>query len=380
MSGQSADRVPVYKPDLSGNERRYLLDCLDSGWISSHGEYLAKFEAALGQFLGIPYCSLVSSGTTAIQTALGALGIGPGDEVIVPTLTYIASVNPILAAGATPVFVDSDPQAWQMDPAAVARKVTARTRAIMAVHLYGGMCDMPSLMEIARRHDLFVIEDCAEAFGSRLDGKAAGAFGNVACYSFFGNKTLTTGEGGLVATCSQPLDRRLRSFKGQGLAEGREYWHDHVGFNYRMTNLCAAIGMAQLERIEHTIARKQRLAQWYREDLATARVQFQGCPENLFHTSWMVSILLDDERLKTLVREQLAGQGIETRPFFTPAHTMPVYDARFQELPVAEDLARRGINLPSWPGLSRAEVRMIAAVIRETLAGGAASHASRAAA
>jgi perosamine synthetase len=312
---------------------------------------------------------LVSSGTAAIQTVVGALGIGPGDEVIVPTLTYIASVNPIRAAGATPVFVDSDPETWQMNPAAVARKITAKTRAIVAVHLYGGMCDMPALMEVARRHDIAVIEDCAEAFGSRLDGKLAGTFGTVACFSFFGNKTITTGEGGLVATFSEALHRRLRSYKGQGLAEGREYWHDRIGFNYRMSNLCAAIGLAQMERIDRTIAAKQRLAEWYRKDLAGTRVVFQACPANQFHSYWMVSVLFDDERTKARVRQHLADRGIETRPFFAPAHSLPIYDACFQEMPIAEDLARRGINLPSWPGLTREEVRKICGAVREALAG-----------
>jgi len=360
-------KIPVYRPDLSGNEKQYVLDCLESGWISSKGGYVAKFEAALAAYLGIPHCALVSNGTTAIQTALGALGIGPGDEVIVPTLTYIASVNPIVAAGATPIFVDSHMDTWQMDAAAVARKITPRTRAIMAVHLYGGMCDMRAIAEIARNHDILLIEDCAEAFGSQLHGRTAGTLGDVACFSFFGNKTITTGEGGLVATSSPSIHKRLVSYKGQGLADYREYWHDKLGFNYRMTNICAAIGLAQLERIEDTLTKKRSLAEWYQEDLQGQPVRFQTCPSGLFHTYWMVSVLFDDERTKNLVREHLGNQGIETRPFFSPVHTMPMYEGRYQDLPNAQNLASRGINLPSWPGLSRSEVSAITQVVKDAL-------------
>jgi perosamine synthetase len=373
-------KIPVYKPDLSGNEKQYVNDCLNSGWISSRGEYVTRFEAAFGEYVGIPYCASVSSGTTAIQTALGALGIGPGDEVIVPTLTYIASVNPIQATGATPVFVDSHADTWQMDAAAVAGKVTSRTRAIIAVHLYGGMCDMPAIMEVAHQHDLMVVEDCAEAFGSKLGGKPAGVFGDIACYSFFGNKTITTGEGGMVATFSRPIHKRILSYKGQGLADYREYWHDRVGFNYRMTNIAAAIGLAQLERVEQTIAKKRQLAEWYREDLQGHGVQFQASPQDLFHTYWMVAALLEDERTKQLVRDRLREHGIETRPFFSPIHTMPSYESRYQKLPNAQDLAARGINLPSWPGLCREEVTTITSLVKSTLASECGSDRARLAA
>jgi perosamine synthetase len=366
-------KIPVYQPDLSGNEKQYVLDCLESGWVSSRGEYVARFEAALAAYLEIPHCALVCNGTTAIQTAVGALGIGPGDEVIVPTLTYIASVNPIVAAGATPIFVDSHLDTWQMEAAAVARKVTPRTRAILAVHLYGGMCDMPAILQIARENELLVIEDCAEAFGSRLHGRAAGTLGDVACFSFYGNKTITTGEGGLVATSSPAIHKRVVSYKGQGLADYREYWHDKLGFNYRMTNLCAAIGLAQLERVATTLANKRRLAQWYQDDLQGQPVRFQACPAELFHTYWMVSVLFDDERTKDLVREHLGAEGIETRPFFSPVHTMPMYERRFQDFPNAQNLASRGINLPSWPAISRSQVSTITVAVKRALATAQAS-------
>jgi perosamine synthetase len=267
-----------------------------------------------------------------------------------------------------------------MDAAAVARKVTPRTRAIMAVHLYGGMCDMRAIMQIARDRGILVIEDCAEAFGSKLHGRVAGTLGDVACFSFFGNKTITTGEGGLVATSSPAIHKRLLSYKGQGLADYREYWHDQLGFNYRMTNICAAIGLAQLERIDDTLAKKRRLAQWYQEDLQGEPVRFQACPAELFHTYWMVSVLFEDQRIKSLVREHLGNQGIETRPFFNPVHTMPMYQRRYLDLPNAQDLASRGINLPSWPALSRSEVGIITVAVKNALASACKSKSIRIAA
>ena len=357
-------RIPVYQPDLSGNEKRYVNDCLDAGWISSRGEYVRRFEEAFGRLLGIPYCATVSSGTTALQTALGALGIGPGDEVIVPTFTYVASVNTVAATGATPVLVDSLADSWQMDPADVQRKVTSRTRAVMAVHLYGSVCPMDELTALASRHGLALIEDCAEAFGSKWDGRYAGTWGDVAAFSFFGNKTITTGEGGMVATRSAELDRRIRAYKSQGLSLDREYWHDSIGFNYRMTNVCAAIGLAQLERADALIVTKRLLAQWYRKHLEGVPVEVHRETAKVFHTWWMVSILCPTPEDREPLRLRLREEGVETRPLFHPAHTMPVHAHLTGHFPRAENIALRGMNLPSWPGLTEDDVRFIAGVIR----------------
>jgi perosamine synthetase len=301
----------------------------------------------------------------ALHLALVALGIGPGDEVIVPTLTYIAAVNAIAYTGATPVFVDSLAETWQIDPADVRRKLTSRTKGILAVHLYGHPCDMQALGALAREHDVFLLEDCAEAFGSRCRGRHVGTFGDIACFSFFGNKTITTGEGGMLVTDDKTLFEHARHFKGQGLAEHREYWHDIIGYNYRMTNICAAIGLAQLERAEAIIAKKRALAQTYREQLADVPVQLLGESGEAFSSFWMDSILVPTAADRDPLRKHLAGQGIETRPVFYPVHTMPMYALRYQRHPVAEDLAWRGINLPSWPGLSPAQVKQITSCIRD---------------
>lgn len=357
-------QIPIYQPSLTGREKEYVLDCLDTNWISSKGDYIQRFETGFAEQVQVRHATSVCNGTVALHLALVALGVGPGDEIIVPTLTYIASVNAIVYTGATPVFVDSLPDTWQMDPADVQRKITPRTRAIMAVHLYGHPCDMNALSAISQAHGLFLIEDCAEAIGSLYQGKPVGGFGHIATFSFYGNKTITTGEGGMVLTNDQTLYQRCLHFKGQGLAAHRQYWHDVVGYNYRMTNICAAIGLAQLEQLDGFVQRKRQLAAWYAEELAGLPLQLHGEQAGVQHSYWMNSILVADAQQRDGLREALAAAGVETRPLFYPVHTMPMYSAKFQRHVVAESLGWRGINLPSWPGLSRAQVAHIGGVIR----------------
>ncbi len=349
-------KIPIYQPTLAGREREYVLDCLDSTWISSKGKYIPLFEAGFATAVSAQHAASVCNGTVALHLALVALGIGPGDEVIVPTLTYIASVNAIAYTGATPVFVDSVEKTWQMDPDDVERKITPRTRAILAVHLYGHPCEMDRLCAIAVQHSLFLVEDCAEAIGTFYKGRHVGLFGNIGTFSFFGNKTITTGEGGMVVTNDKTLHSRMTHFKGQGLAEHREYWHDVIGFNYRMTNICAAIGLAQLEQMSRFAARKKEIAARYAKNLAKSCVTFHPEAEEGSHSYWMCSILVERPADREPLRDHLAQCGIETRPVFYPAHTMPMYADKFQRHPVAESLGWRGINLPSWPGLSDDQV------------------------
>ena len=356
-------RIPVYSPSLTDAERRNVLECLDSTWISSKGKFIGEFESGFGGFVGTRHATTVSNGTVALHLAMVALGIGPGDEVIVPTLTYIASVNTIAYTGATPVFVDSLAATWQMDPDDVRRKITPRTRAIMAVHLYGHPCDMDALVAIAREHGLLLIEDCAEAIGTMYHGRHVGTFGDVGTFSFFGNKTITTGEGGMVVTNDETLHSRLVRYRGQGLAAHREYWHDVIGFNYRMTNICAAIGVAQLERVESLIARKMAVADRYRKHFAGSLVVMHAAAPDVVHSYWMCSILVPVASGRDPLRQHLAAADIETRPVFYPVHTMPMYSSRFQRHAVAEDIAWRGINLPSWPGLSDGQVDRIAETV-----------------
>jgi perosamine synthetase len=357
-------RIPLYQPSLSGNERKYVDECLDSTWISSKGRFIQEFESAFARYTGVGHAASVSNGTVALHAALLALGIGPGDEVIVPTFTYIAPVNAIRYTGATPIFVDSVRSDWQIDPKQVERRVTARTRAILAVHLYGHPCDMVALGSVAHKSGLYLIEDCAEAFGSRIGNRHVGSFGDVATYSFFGNKTVTTGEGGMVVTQDSALHDRIVRLKGQGLAPNRHYWHDIVGYNYRMTNICAAIGLAQLERADDLLSRKRRLAARYREALRPLPLQFHDESAGVTHSYWMCSVLVNEPRHREALRQHLEGSGIETRPTFYPVHTMPMYAEPPQTHPVAEDLSGRGINLPSWPDMDDEMIEEIAAAIR----------------
>lgn len=360
-------KIPVYQPSLTGNEKKYVNECLDSTWISSKGKFITQFEDAFAGYIGIEHATTVSNGTVAIHLALLTLGIGPGDEVIVPTLTYVASVNAIAYTGATPVFVDSLLDTWQMNPEDVRKKVTSRTKAIMAVHLYGHPCDMDALKQICQEADLFLVEDCAEAIGALYKGKHVGTFGDIAAFSFFGNKTITTGEGGMVVTNDHTLYERAVHFKGQGLAKHRQYWHDVIGYNYRMTNICAAIGLAQLEQIDFFLKRKLEIASLYRNAFAGTAVHFHGEHADVRNSYWICSILVPEASQRERVREHLAAQGIETRPLFYPVHTMPMYSGKFQKYAVAENLGWRGINLPSYPGLDNEQVEDVANLINEYL-------------
>jgi perosamine synthetase len=359
--------IPLYKPSLRGNEKKYVNECLDSTWISSKGEFIPRFESRFAEQVGSPYAASVCNGTVALHVALLALGIGAGDEVIVPTLTYVASVNSIAYTGARPVFVDSLETSWQMDPEDVRRKISPKTRAIMAVHLYGFPCDMDRLAPLAAEHGLLLVEDCAEAIGSFYREKHVGSFGNIATYSFYGNKTITTGEGGMVVTGDKSLHERVVHLKGQGLAKGRHYWHDVTGYNYRMTNICAAIGLAQLEQAETFLSKKRKIADWYARELNGVPVVFHRETADVRHSYWMCSILVDEPKTRDSLSRSLEEEGIETRPLFSPVHTMPMYAERGEVHPVAERLAPRGINLPSWPGLQRAQVRHICEVVRTAL-------------
>lgn len=359
--------IPVYRPFFGGNEKHYVNQCLDTTWISSRGEFIEKFENAFKTYTGVNHALSVSNGTVAIHLALVALGIGPGDEVIVPSLTYVATVNCVFLAGATPVYVDSCEGTWQMDPAQVEEKITSRTRAVMAVHLYGSPCDMDALSSICARHDLLLIEDCAEAFGTYFKGRHVGTFGDAGTFSFFGNKTITTGEGGMVVVKDERLAERVFHLKNQGVSSTKEYWHDVIAFNYRMTNICAAIGLAQIERADEILARKRVIANTYRTALKGLPMEFHHEVADTVHSYWMCSVAVDDEQHRQPLRNHLLGFGIETRPIFYPAHMLP-HLSQTVSLPVAEDISRRGINLPSFPDISAGELDHICSAITDYFA------------
>jgi perosamine synthetase len=355
--------IPVYSPLIGEHEKRYVLEAVESTWISSKGAFLERFEREFAGFCGAREGVATCNGTVSLHLALAALGIGAGDEVIVPTLTYVASVNAITYTGATPVFVDCEPDYWNLDPAAVEAAITPRTKAIEVVHLYGHPADMDPILALAERHGIAVVEDAAEAHGARYRGRPVGAIGRVGSFSFFGNKIVTTGEGGMLVTDDEGLARTARHLRGQGVSAERTYWHDVVGFNYRMTNVAAAIGCAQLERVEEIIARKRIIASWYAEELVgVPGVTLQAEAEWAKAVYWMNCVLVPRD-LRDPLMAHLKEQGIETRPFFYPAHTLPMY-ATGAVFPVAERLSASGINLPSGPGLAREEVTTVCDAVR----------------
>lgn len=359
--------IPLYQPYLRGHEKEYVNQCLDSTWISSKGEFIAKFEDQFADYIESKHAASVCNGTVAIHLALSALDLGPGDEVIVPTFTYIASVNPITQTGATPVFVDSLETTWQMDPEDVRQKITPNTKAVMAVHLYGLPCEMDDLVNLCKDHHLYLVEDCAEAFGTYYKGQHVGTFGDIAAFSFFGNKTITSGEGGMVVTNHTQLYEKAYHLKTQGVSPTHEYWHDVVAYNYRMTNICAAIGLAQLEQADVILEKKRQIGAWYEQALRGLPLRTHDEIENTRHSHWLCSILVDSAEQRQPLRDHLKAAGIETRPLFHPAHTLPHYKTR-QSFPIAESLGARGINLPSYPELSWEDVNFICNEIRDFFA------------
>lgn len=367
--------IRVAEPLLDGNERTYVLDCLESTWISSRGKYIEQFEDLVANFCSTQHAIATNNGTTALHLALAALGIGPGDEVIVPTLTYIASVNAIRYCGATPVFVDSLPHQLTLDPGHVAARVTSRTRGILTVPLYGHPVEMNAIQAIAHRHGLFVIEDAAEALGARYHGQPVGSLADCTVFSFFGNKIITTGEGGMIVTSNADLASRMRFLRGQAVSPDKNYWHTDIGFNYRMTNVAAAIGCGQMERIDSHLERRQQVAGWYFHDLSDLQdhLLLPEASAGCHHCYWMYSVILDSSA--PIVRDELmqmmAAQGIETRPIFYPVHQMPPYAEPLGSYPVAESQAARGISLPTHGRLTEADVLYVA----ESLAKAMNSHA-----
>lgn len=364
----SAAFIPVAQPDLSGNERLYVDQAITEGWISSHGRFLQRFEAEFAAFSQSKHAIACANGTVAIHLLLVAMGIGAGDEVIVPSLTYVASANAVTYTSARPILVDSETTHWNLDPEAVERAITPRTKAIMAVHLYGHPADMRALTVIGRRHGIPVIEDAAEAHGAEVDGRRVGSLGLAATFSFFGNKIVTTGEGGMVTTDDDALAARLRQLRGQGMDPQRRYWFPIVGYNYRMTNLAAAIGCAQLERADTLLANRAALAREYASRLAplTQREGYQLPSQASWarHVHWLYCLRVPAP-LRDPLMAHLAESGIETRPFFPPMHRLPIYeDPAFRQgraLPAADELGTTGINLPTWHGLTSTQLDRIAA-------------------
>jgi perosamine synthetase len=343
---------PVAIPNLNGNEFKYLTDAFLSTWISSSGEYINRFEEGFSKYCDTKYGVAVSNGTVAIHLALVTLGIGDGDEVIIPDLTFAATINTVLHANATPVIVDVEESSWCIDPKEIEKAITPKTKAIIPVHIYGQSCDMGAIMRIAKKYNLKVIEDCAEAHGAMYNGKKVGGFGDIGCFSFFGNKVITTGEGGMCVTNNSELDEKMRVLRDHGMSKTKRYWHDVVGYNYRLTNLQAAIGLAQLERIEEIHANRREYENNYKEILDTKNFTFQNDFKNRKRITWLVSVLVDKNIDKDEYMNKLKENGIDARPFFYPLSDMDIYKPYCNvNTPVTKMLSKRGFNLPTYESL-----------------------------
>lgn len=364
--------IPVCEPDLRGRELEYVTDCIQSNWISSAGKYVTEFEQQFSEHCGAKYGVACSNGTTALHLAMATLGIGPGDEVIIPTFTMIATANAVSYTGATPVLVDTEYETWNMDVSKIEEKITERTKAIMVMHTYGHPVDMDPVLEIAKcklhgkgeySPRLYVVEDAAAAHGAEYRGKRIGSLGDVACFSFYGNRIITTGEGGMLVTNNEEIAQISRNLRDHAFSTERHFWHKYMGFNYRMTNLQAAIGLAQTERFEEMVEIRRGNAQYYSQLLGDIR-GIRTPPEASWakNVYWMYSIMIEEEfgHTRDEVREYLAKHGVETRTFFIPIHVQPIYFHKYHErFPVAEELCRKGMYLPSASTLKKKEIEYV---------------------
>jgi perosamine synthetase len=360
--------LPLVDPIFWGNEITYVNECILTGWVSSAGKFVTQFEESFAAFCEARYAVAVCNGTCALHLALLAMDIGPGSEVIVPTLSFIASANAVTYTGARPVFADSEPRTWNLDGEKIEKLITPKTRAIMPVHLYGHPVDMDKITEIARRHKLAVIEDAAEAHGALCRGKKVGALGDIGCFSFYGNKIITTGEGGMIVTNRKDLADRMRMLRDHGMSREHRYVHPVLGYNYRLTNIQAALGVAQMERIEAILTQKRQVASAYAAALQNIKGISTTAEEKWARSVFWLNNIFVDEGQFGMNRDQLmqflGKRSIDTRPLFPPIHQQPIYNTG-EHLPIAEEASRRGLSLPSAVNLTLAEVERIAATIRE---------------
>lgn len=359
--------IPISEPYIGERELELVTACVKSTWVSSLGEYITRFEEQFAQFCSMGYGVATSNGTTALHLALVVLGIGPGDEVIVPSLTFVATANAVHYTGAKPVFADVEPDTWNLDPVDFRRKITSRTKAVIPVHIYGHPANMDAILAVAHEFGIRVVEDAAEAHGAQFHDQRVGGLGDISTFSFYGNKIITTGEGGILLTNNSEWAARAIFLRDHAMSPDKRYWHPEIGFNFRMTNIQAALGVAQMERIEKFIEIKRRNAAHYNELLGSLE-SITLPPEMPWATNvyWMYSILLNDgfKLSRDEFIQHLRQRGIDSRPFFYPLHTLPPYRTN-EMLPVSEDLGARGINLPSAVTLTAPQIERICSAVLE---------------
>jgi len=374
--------ISVNEPRLDGRELEYVTECLQTGWISSAGRFIGEFEESWAAYCGRRYGVAVCNGTVALQLAVAALNLGPGDEVIMPSFTIISCAMAIVYQGAVPVLVDGDPATWCMDVSQVEAQITPRTRAIMPVHIYGHPVEMDPLLELAEKHGLAIIEDAAEAHGAEYlsrrgpqpEWRRCGSFGDLSCFSFYANKLVTSGEGGMVVTNDEALVKRLRLLRNLAFIPSQRFLHEELGFNFRLTNVQAAIGLAQVERIGETVERKRRIGARYLEALASVPgIRMQAERPWARSVWWMNGLVLESESGHTAVSlaQRLAALGVETRPFFLGMDRQPALRARGlfdgEAYPVTEELADMGLYLPSGVGLTEEQQETVIAAVKQVL-------------
>ncbi len=360
--------ISLAQPQLNGNEYKYLMDAFLSTWISSTGKYVTQFEQKFAEYCGVSYGVATSNGTTALHLALAALGIGAGDEVIVPDLTFAATINAVLYTGATPVIVDIEEDSWCIDPEQMQKAITPHTKAVIPVHIYGQPCDMGRIIQIAQEHQLYIVEDCAEAHGAEWDHRKVGSFGVISCFSFFGNKVITTGEGGMCITDRKDLNDKMRMLRDHGMSREKKYYHEVIGFNYRMTNMQAAVGVAQLERIDQILDWRLALEDKYRDLFAgVAGIQMQKNDfANRKKIAWLVSVLIKEEK-RDRVLQLLKDNQIDARAFFIPLSEMEIYKDYVKDCTISKKISKMGVNLPTTSEIDEQKVKKIGALIRSIL-------------
>lgn len=364
MSELTEIQIPVSEPYLTGEAKSYVLNCLDSGWISSKGSYVSELEGLFAQRIGVAHAISVSNGTAALHLAVLAANIGPGDEVIIPDLTFAATANAVLHCGAVPILVDVSLQDWTVDVGLIEAAITDKTKAIIPVHLYGNLANMTAINELAARYQLLVIEDCAESLGALYHGSPTGSLGDLGCFSFFANKLITTGEGGMVTTNSSELAQKIRSLRDHGMSVSRRYWHEIAGLNYRMTNLQAAVGVSQMAYFDQFVEKRRYIEQQYRHYLSKLPgMIFMRVPPQCQSVNWLTSVRVDPALTGGISAEdiamQLRLQGIETRAFFFPLHQQPPYKADDVQFPVSLLLSNQGLSLPTYYRLTNAQIEFV---------------------
>lgn len=368
VTPEGVEIIPVCQPTLEGNEKKYVNQCMDTNWISSRGRFVDEFEEKFANYCGVRFGITTNSGTTALHLALATMGIKAGDEVIIPSFTMISTANAIAYLDAEPVVVDVEPETWNIDPDRIEEKITEKTRAIIPIHTYGHPANMDRLQEIADRHNLAIVEDAAEAHGAEYKGQKVGSFGEMATFSFYANKIITTGEGGMIVTDNPERANLLQTMRNYGFTPERHFWHKVMGFSYRMTNLQAAIGLGQFERIDQLLGARRRNAHLYNQLLADVD-GITTPPESpdVKSVYWMYGVLVEDEFgiSKDRLRQVLADHGVETRSFFIPIHLQPIYSYLLSdEYPVSEELGSKGFYLPSASCLKPHQIEFICDVIR----------------